>query len=133
MAFVSGAGGVLGGRPGVSSVCNRPRVRIACKVEGSEDVPTGPASRPAEVVEEKAVVEVAPEATVEASESEMCAGCGRLNCDGRIQGGIGAIPLFSWWPIKAYRPCPEYIKTKKYKRAGQNLAEIGGFGGKGFE
>ncbi|KAJ8905339.1 hypothetical protein NDN08_001846 [Rhodosorus marinus] len=103
MAFVSGAGGVPGGRTGVRSVCNRPSVRIACKAEGSEEVGTGPASRLAEVGEEKAGVEVATEATVEASESE------------------------------AYRPCPEYIKTKKYKRAGQNLAEIGGFVGKGFE
>uniref|UniRef100_A0A7S0G433 Uncharacterized protein n=1 Tax=Rhodosorus marinus TaxID=101924 RepID=A0A7S0G433_9RHOD len=132
MAFVSGVGGIHGGRTGVPTVCNRSRVRIACKVEGSEEVGTGPASRPAEVVE-KAVVEVATEGTAEAAESEVCPGCRRVNCDGRIQGGIGAIPLFSWWPIKAYRPCPEYIKTKKYKRAGQNLAEIGGFGGKGFE
>lgn len=26
--------------------------------------------------------------------------------DGRIAGGIGAVPGFGWWPIKAYRPCP---------------------------
>ena len=27
-----------------------------------------------------------------------------------IMGGLGAIPLFSWWPIKAYRPCPNFIE-----------------------
>ena len=21
-------------------------------------------------------------------------------------GGLGALPGFGWWPIKAYRPCP---------------------------
>jgi len=26
--------------------------------------------------------------------------------EGRIAGGIGAVPGFGWWPIKAYRPCP---------------------------
>lgn len=39
--------------------------------------------------------------------------------------------LVSWWPIKAYRPCPEFLKAKKtYKRAGQSLDEIA-FGRKG--
>ena len=30
------------------------------------------------------------------------------SCDrqGRIVGGIGGLPGFAWWPIKAYRPCP---------------------------
>lgn len=29
------------------------------------------------------------------------------SCDGegRIIGGLAAIPGFGWWPIKAYRPC----------------------------
>lgn len=45
----------------------------------------------------------------------MCATCGvplsekQFGCDGngRIAGGIGAVPGFGWWPIKAYRPCPK--------------------------
>lgn len=33
---------------------------------------------------------------------------GMLRCDGqgRVMGGLGAVPGFGWWPIKAYRPCP---------------------------
>ncbi|CEM04168.1 unnamed protein product [Vitrella brassicaformis CCMP3155] len=48
-------------------------------------------------------------------------------CDGqgRIQGGIGAIPLFSWWPIKVYRPCPSFLAAGyQYRRAGQSWDEI---------
>lgn len=26
--------------------------------------------------------------------------------EGRILGGLGSVPGFGWWPIKAYRPCP---------------------------
>lgn len=59
-----------------------------------------------------------------------CAGCGHSGgpvrgCDenGRIIGGLGAV--VKWWPIKAYRPCPEFLKAnKRYKRAGQSLDEI---------
>eukprot|EP00871_Galdieria_phlegrea_P003601 jgi/Galph1/4241/GphlegSOOS_G2933.1 len=65
---------------------------------------------------------------------ESCTGCGRREgvlrgCDGkgRILGGLGAI--WDWWPIKAYRPCPEkYRKGETYQRAGQTLEEI--LGGK---
>ena len=32
--------------------------------------------------------------------------CGNCDGSGRIIGGIGAVPGFRWWPIKAYRPCP---------------------------
>lgn len=67
---------------------------------------------------------------------ENCPGCGRAggpvagcNGEGRIIGGLGAV--VSWWPIKAYRPCPDYLNTKKkYQRAGQSLDEIA-FGRKG--
>ena len=66
----------------------------------------------------------------------VCAGCGReggpetgCNGEGRIIGGLGAV--VKWWPIKAYRPCPEFLKAnKKYRRAGQSLDEIA-FGRKG--
>eukprot|EP00252_Welwitschia_mirabilis_P019957 TRINITY_DN4770_c0_g1_i1.p1 TRINITY_DN4770_c0_g1~~TRINITY_DN4770_c0_g1_i1.p1 ORF type:complete len:153 (+),score=27.92 TRINITY_DN4770_c0_g1_i1:105-563(+) len=60
-----------------------------------------------------------------------CKACGRAemekgcNGDGRIQGGIGAIPGFTWWPIKAYRPCPAFVQSGgKYKRLGQNMDEV---------
>lgn len=68
--------------------------------------------------------------------STACEGCGRAagiasGCDGngRIQGGLGVV--LKWWPIKAYRPCPDLVKAKKqYQRAGQSLEEIA-FGRKG--
>lgn len=30
------------------------------------------------------------------------------SCDGegRVVGGVGALPGMAWWPVKAYRPCP---------------------------
>lgn len=41
----------------------------------------------------------------------------------RIEGGIGTI--LKWWPIKAYRPCPNFIdKGGFYQRSGQGLDEI---------
>lgn len=35
------------------------------------------------------------------------------SCDGegRMLGGLGAVPGFGWWPIKAYRPCPNLEKA----------------------
>lgn len=67
---------------------------------------------------------------------DVCAGCGREGgvapgCDGngRVIGGLGAV--VGWWPIKAYRPCGDFLKAKKtYRRAGQSLEEIA-FGRKG--
>lgn len=46
--------------------------------------------------------------------SNVCRTCGvdlskaPGGCDGegRIIGGLAAVPGFRWWPIKAYRPCP---------------------------
>lgn len=41
----------------------------------------------------------------------------------RIAGGIGAV--IPWIPIKAYRPCPNFIdKGGIYERMGQGLDEI---------
>lgn len=62
--------------------------------------------------------------------SRTCEGCGRdggptRGCDGtgRIAGGLGAV--VDWWPIKAYRPCPELIRVnKQYRKSGQSLEEI---------
>ena len=60
-----------------------------------------------------------------------CDSCGlakdKMQCDGsgRIIGGMGAIPLFSWWPIKAYRPCPGLIESGGvYVRKGQDVDSI---------
>jgi|TARA_B100000131_G_scaffold158691_1_gene153861 hypothetical protein len=60
-----------------------------------------------------------------------CDSCGlakdKMQCDGsgRIMGGMGAIPLFSWWPIKAYRPCPGLIDNGGvYTRKGQDVNGI---------
>lgn len=66
-----------------------------------------------------------------------CEACGReegpsAGCDGtgRVIGGLGAV--LPWWPIKAYRPCGDFVKTKKtYRRSGQSLDEIA-FGRKGL-
>ncbi|GAB0493956.1 hypothetical protein MMPV_005244 [Pyropia vietnamensis] len=64
-----------------------------------------------------------------------CRTCGRetvlRGCDGtgRVTGGLGAVLPF--WPIKAYRPCPNFVAVGgKYTRKGQSLDEIA-FGRKG--
>ena len=45
--------------------------------------------------------------------------------DGRVMGGLAAIDAFAWWPIKAYRPCPQCAASgKRYRRSGQTLDEI---------
>ena len=51
-------------------------------------------------------------------------GCG---CDGtgKMQGGIATYPYFGWWPIKVYRPCPEYVAGGYiYKREGQTMDQV---------
>ena len=49
-------------------------------------------------------------------------GCGG---EGRIGGGIGALPGFGWWPIKAYRPCPALESAGgQYTRKGQITDEM---------
>lgn len=48
---------------------------------------------------------------------EIVCACGRCDGSGRIIGGIGAVPGFRWWPIKAYRPCPGLIESGRgYER-----------------
>ncbi|KAL3697860.1 hypothetical protein R1sor_011936 [Riccia sorocarpa] len=75
------------------------------------------------------------EAPVEGSGFQVppggCAACGKAekiggcNGEGRIQGGIGAVPGFGWWPIKAFRPCPAFVESGgKYRRIGQSLDEV---------
>uniref|UniRef100_A0A7S2W5C1 Uncharacterized protein n=1 Tax=Eucampia antarctica TaxID=49252 RepID=A0A7S2W5C1_9STRA len=57
------------------------------------------------------------------SQSVKCPKCDRCDGSGRIAGGIGAI--FPWIPIKAFRPCPNFIEAGgRYTRTGQPLDEI---------
>lgn len=40
-------------------------------------------------------------------------------------GGLGAIPGFGWWPIKAYRPCGKASAAGiRYRRKGQDIDEV---------
>jgi hypothetical protein len=56
-------------------------------------------------------------------EPVKCPKCDRCDGSGRILGGLGVIA--PWWPIKAYRPCPNFIEAGgNYERAGQGLDEI---------
>jgi hypothetical protein len=75
----------------------------------------------------------APAAAQEALKADVCATCGvplaskAFGCDGtgRIAGGIGAVPGFGWWPIKAYRPCPKLAERgMSYQRKGQITDEV---------
>ncbi|XP_073306730.1 uncharacterized protein [Primulina huaijiensis] len=69
-----------------------------------------------------------------------CPACGKkeiengCNGEGRIQGGIATVPGFGWWPIKAYRPCPDFVASGgRYRRSGQSMDEVvSGSGRKGM-
>jgi len=67
------------------------------------------------------------------TQQEVCKTCGvaknemAFGCDGsgRIMGGIGAVPGFGWWPIKAYRPCGKAVDAGvTYQRKGQGVDEV---------
>ena len=52
-----------------------------------------------------------------------CPDCELCDGSGRILGGIGTVLV--WWPIKAFRPCPNFVERGgQYQRAGQGLDEI---------
>ena len=52
-----------------------------------------------------------------------CPDCDQCDGSGRILGGIATVLTF--WPIKAYRPCPNFIERGgRYVRSGQGLDEI---------
>jgi hypothetical protein len=71
--------------------------------------------------------EEAPDASPATPERPTRRVCDFPGCDGngRAIGGLAAIPLFEWWPIKAYRPCPRCAEAGiKYSRTGQSLDEI---------
>ena len=63
-----------------------------------------------------------PESSSEPSPVK-CPDCDLCDGSGRILGGIAV--LLPWWPIKAYRPCPNFIAQGGfYERTGQGLDEI---------
>merc|ERR1712194_224914 len=67
--------------------------------------------------ESEGEVSETPPKPVKCPDCEMCDG------SGRIEGGIGVFLKF--WPIKAYRPCPQLIENGGfYQRSGQGLDEI---------
>jgi len=76
----------------------------SCRYLSEEDIPTDS--------EEKTV-----------SPQVKCPKCDKCDGSGRILGGIAVV--LPWWPIKAYRPCPDFIdRGGKYTRIGQPLDEI---------
>eukprot|EP00568_Trieres_chinensis_P007524 CAMPEP_0183295330 /NCGR_PEP_ID=MMETSP0160_2-20130417/3330_1 /TAXON_ID=2839 ORGANISM="Odontella Sinensis, Strain Grunow 1884" /NCGR_SAMPLE_ID=MMETSP0160_2 /ASSEMBLY_ACC=CAM_ASM_000250 /LENGTH=123 /DNA_ID=CAMNT_0025456799 /DNA_START=73 /DNA_END=444 /DNA_ORIENTATION=+ len=69
------------------------------------------------------VLESSPEVTTPPKPAVKCPDCDLCDGSGRITGGIGAV--LDWWPIKAYRPCPNFIdRGGRYVRSGQALDEI---------
>lgn len=63
------------------------------------------------------------DAASEGTPDVRCPNCDLCDGSGRILGGIGA--LLPWIPIKAYRPCPNFIEAGgTYQRSGQGLDEI---------
>ncbi len=89
-----------------------------------------PAVPPLQPEQQQAATE-APKA--DAPRPDACPTCGvplsekAFGCDGsgRIAGGIGAVPGFGWWPIKAYRPCPKAgAAGVAYQRKGQITDEV---------
>eukprot|EP00195_Chlamydomonas_chlamydogama_P010511 CAMPEP_0202899736 /NCGR_PEP_ID=MMETSP1392-20130828/7882_1 /ASSEMBLY_ACC=CAM_ASM_000868 /TAXON_ID=225041 /ORGANISM="Chlamydomonas chlamydogama, Strain SAG 11-48b" /LENGTH=137 /DNA_ID=CAMNT_0049585991 /DNA_START=50 /DNA_END=463 /DNA_ORIENTATION=- len=76
---------------------------------------------------------VVPRASSEQTPANVCSTCGvdlskaQKGCDGqgRVLGGLGSVPGFGWWPIKAYRPCPELSnKGIEYVRKGQATNDV---------
>jgi hypothetical protein len=53
----------------------------------------------------------------------VCPDCDLCDGSGRIAGGLGAV--LPWLPVKAYRPCPNFVnRGGTYQRSGQGLDEI---------
>ncbi|PNW86120.1 hypothetical protein CHLRE_02g074100v5 [Chlamydomonas reinhardtii] len=85
-------------------------------------------------VERVVVRAQAPEAAeAQAVNSNVCSTCGADKskmpggCDGqgRVIGGMGALPGFGWWPIKAYKPCPALNEAGlEYTRKGQMTNDV---------
>lgn len=53
----------------------------------------------------------------------MAAPARRCDGQGRVVGGVGA--LFSWWPIKAYRPCSNLAQAGvQYQRCARCVGVV---------
>ncbi|GAB5359006.1 hypothetical protein AAMO2058_000507700 [Amorphochlora amoebiformis] len=69
-----------------------------------------------------------PETVVQ--NEERCPGCGRVGgpnwgCNGKGNQLGGFALVVPWWPIKVYRPCPEFLAYGgEYYPAGQGVEEI---------
>jgi hypothetical protein len=58
-----------------------------------------------------------------AANAVVCPDCDLCDGSGRIAGGLGAV--LPWLPVKAYRPCPNFVdRGGVYQRSGQGLDEI---------
>ncbi|WIA09119.1 hypothetical protein OEZ85_008531 [Tetradesmus obliquus] len=102
------------------------QARSSAKVSCKQAVLTGQVGR-------RVTVRAANDSTGQATSSNVCKTCGvdlskaPGGCDGegRIVGGLGAVPGFGWWPIKAYRPCPGLSSAgMEYVRKGQPTNEM---------
>jgi len=93
-------------------------------------VTTGVGWQGSAVGEEEAEVSTSQSSSRSVS-ATACQACGKeekvggCNGEGRILGGLGSVPGFGWFPIKAYRPCPAFVEAGgRYKRQGQSLEEV---------
>lgn len=78
---------------GSKTPVSKPRVQLVRSSQQSAGVePTNDAPQPPQNVCKTCGVDL----------SAAPKGC---DGEGRIIGGLGAVPGFGWWPIKAYKPC----------------------------
>lgn len=109
----------------------RPRAFISAAADDDEDGTPLPAGQEPmdQIMWEKRQAEMKKqreefEAELEQREKRECDEPG---CDGygQILGGLAAMPMFDWWPIKIYRACPECAKQGvQYIRQGQTMDEV---------
>lgn len=80
-------------------------------------------ARPAVFMSEEESTAADSASSDEPPKEVKCPNCDLCDGSGRILGGIGVV--LPWWPIKAYRPCPNFIEAGgTYQRSGQGLDEI---------
>jgi hypothetical protein len=76
-----------------------------------------------ESAEDRSEVSVPDDSSTPPEPVVKCPDCDKCDGSGRILGGIPLI--LPWWPIKPYRPCPNFIANGgQYSRIGQPLDEI---------
>lgn len=95
--------------------CTRGGIRVRAKAASQQ--PEGASKVAAEPVANLNVC-----ATCGVDKSKAPGGC---DGQGRVVGGMGALPGFGWWPIKAYKPCSAlYAAGLDYERKGQVTNEV---------